>query len=56
MFGVLVLVSVVCISFDMSIVCVYFSIFFFEKSEEMVKNINNNMKFICFEFGICVCY
>lgn len=54
--GVLVLVSVVCISFDMSIVCVYFSVFFFERSQEIVKNINDNMKFICYELGIWVCY
>lgn len=49
--GVLVSVSAVRISPDMSIARVYFSIFPSEKSEEMVKNINNNMKSIRFELG-----
>lgn len=49
--GVLVSVSAVRISPDMSIACVYLSIFPSEKSEEMVKNINNNMKSIRFELG-----
>ena len=40
--GVLVSVSAVRISPDMSIARVYLSIFPSEKSEEMVKNINNN--------------
>ena len=44
--GVLVSVSAVRISPDMSIARVYLSIFPSEKSEEMVKNINNNMKSI----------
>ena len=48
--GVLVSVSVR-ISPDMSIARVYLSIFPSEKSEEMVKNINNNMKSIRFELG-----
>ena len=39
------------ISPDMSIARVYLSIFPSEKSEEMVKNINNNMKSIRFELG-----
>ena len=46
--GVLVSVSAVRISPDMSIARVYLSIFPSEKSEEMVKNINNNMKSIRF--------
>lgn len=49
--GVLVSVSAVRISPDMSIAHVYLSIFPSEKSEEMVKNINNNMKSIRFELG-----
>ena len=49
--GVLVSVSAVRISPDMSIARVYLSIFPSEKSEEMVKNINNNMKSIRFELG-----
>lgn len=49
--GVLVSVSAVRISPDMSITRVYLSIFPSEKSEEMVKNINNNMKSIRFELG-----
>ena len=49
--GVLVSVSAVRISPDMSIVRVYLSVFPSDKSEEMVKNINNNMKSIRFELG-----
>ena len=49
--GVLVSVSAVRISPDMSIARVNLSIFPSEKSEEMVKNINNNMKSIRFELG-----
>ena len=49
--GVLVSVSAVRISPDMSIARVDLSIFPSEKSEEMVKNINNNMKSIRFELG-----
>lgn len=49
--GVLVSVSAVRISPDMNIARVYLSIFPSEKSEEMVKNINNNMKSIRFELG-----
>ena len=49
--GVLVSVSAVRISPDMSIARGYLSIFPSEKSEEMVKNINNNMKSIRFELG-----
>ena len=46
MTGVLVSVSAVRISPDMSIARVYLSIFPSDKGEEMVKNINNNMKSI----------
>ena len=49
--GVLVSVSDVRISPDMSIARVYLSVFPSDKSEEMVKNINNNMKSIRFELG-----
>ena len=42
--GTLVSVSAVRISPDMSIARVYLSVFPSEKAEEMVKNINNNMK------------
>lgn len=49
--GVLVSVSAVRISPDMSIARVYLSVFPSDKSEEMVKNINNNMKPIRFELG-----
>ena len=52
--GVLVSVSAVRISPDMSIARVYLSVFPSDKSEEMVKNINNNMKSIRFELGIRV--
>ena len=47
--GTLVSVSVVRISPDMSIARVYLSIFPSEKGEELVKNINENMKSIRFE-------
>ena len=49
--GVLVSVSAVRISPDMSIARVYLCVFPSDKSEEMVKNINNNMKSIRFELG-----
>ena len=49
--GVLVSVSAARISPDMSIARVYLSVFPSDKSEEMVKNINNNMKSIRFELG-----
>ena len=49
--GVLVSVSTVRISPDMSYARVYLSIFPSERSEEIVKNINDNMKSIRFELG-----
>lgn len=49
--GVLVSVSAVRISPDMSIARAYLSIFPSEKSEALVKNINDNMKSIRFELG-----
>ena len=49
--GVLVSVSVVRISPDMSVARAYLSIFASERSEEIVKNINNNMKSIRYELG-----
>lgn len=51
MHGVLVSVSVVRISPDMSYARVYLSVFPSERSEEIVKNINDNMKSIRFELG-----
>lgn len=51
MHGVLVSVSVVRISLDMSYARVYLSVFPSERSEEIVKNINDNMKSIRFELG-----
>ena len=51
MHGVLVSVSVVRISPDMSYARVYLSVFPSERSEEAVKNINDNMKSIRFELG-----
>ena len=48
--GTLVSVSAVRISPDMS-ARVYLSVFPSEKAEEMVKNINNNMKSIRYELG-----
>lgn len=49
--GILVSVSAVRISPDMSIARVYLSVFPSEKSQEIVKNINNNMKSIRYELG-----
>ena len=49
--GTFVSVSAVRISPDMSIARVYLSVFPSEKAEEMVKNINNNMKSIRYELG-----
>ena len=51
MHGVLVSVSAVRISPDMSVARAYLSIFPSEKSEKIVKNINGNMKSIRFELG-----
>ena len=44
------------ISPDMSIARVYLSVFPSEKAEEMVKNINDNMKSIRYELGTRVRY
>ncbi|MBE6283231.1 MAG: 30S ribosome-binding factor RbfA [Mediterranea massiliensis] len=49
--GVLVSVSAVRISPDMSIARGYLSIFPSEKAEEIIKNINANVKSIRFELG-----
>ena len=49
--GVLVSVSAVRISPDMSIARVYLSVFPSERSQEIVKNINDNMKTIRYELG-----
>ena len=49
--GVLVSVSAVRITPDMSIARVYLSVFPSERSQEIVKNINDNMKSIRYELG-----
>ena len=49
--GILISVSAVRFSPDMSVARAYLSIFPSEKSEEIVKNINGNMKSIRFELG-----
>ena len=49
--GVLVSVSAVRISPDMSIARVYLSVFPSERSQEIVKNINDNMKSIRYDLG-----
>ena len=49
--GVLVSVSAVRISPDMSIARVYLSVFPSERSQEIAKNINDNMKSIRYELG-----
>ena len=51
MHGVLVSVSAVRISPDMSIARAYLSIFPSERAEEIIKNINENTKSIRFEIG-----
>ena len=54
--GVLVSVSAVRISPDMSIARVNLSVFPSDKGTELVKNINDNMKSIRFELGTRVRY
>ena len=49
--GILVSVSAVRISPDMSICRVYLSIFPSERSAEIIANINNNTKQVRFELG-----
>ena len=49
--GVIVSVSEVRISPDLSIAKAYLSVFPSERGEEIVKNINNNMKRIRYELG-----
>lgn len=49
--GILISVSAVRISPDLSVVRAYLSIFPSEKAEEMIKNINENMKSIRYELG-----
>ena len=49
--GILVSVSVVRISPDLSYAKAYLSVFPSERGEEIVKNINDNMKAIRFELG-----
>lgn len=49
--GVLVSVSIVRISPDMSYARAYLSVFPSDRGEEIVKNINDNMKSIRYELG-----
>ena len=49
--GILISVSAVRISPDMSVARAYLSVFPSEKSEEIIKNVNANMKSIRFELG-----
>ncbi|KAA6335126.1 Ribosome-binding factor A [termite gut metagenome] len=49
--GVLISVSVVRISPDMSVARVYLSIFPSDKAQEITKNINDTMKFVRYELG-----
>lgn len=51
MHGVMVSVSAVRISPDLSVARAYLSVFPSDKAEEMVNNINANMKAIRFELG-----
>jgi ribosome-binding factor A len=54
--GTLISVSVVRISPDLSVARVYLSIFPSEKSGELVKNINDNMRSVRYELGKRVRY
>lgn len=54
MHGVLVSVSVVRISPDLSVARGYLSIFPSERAEEIVKNINDNVKSVRYELGMRV--
>ena len=49
--GVLVSVSVVRVSPDLSVAKVYLSIFPSSRAEEIIKNVNDNMKQIRYELG-----
>ncbi len=49
--GILISVSAVRISSDLSIARAYLSIFPSDKSDEILKNINGNMKAIRYELG-----
>ena len=49
--GILISVSAVRISPDMSVARAYLSVFPSERSEEIIKNVNANMKSIRFELG-----
>ena len=49
--GILVSVSAVRISPDLSVARAYLSIFPSEKAEEMIKNINENMKSVRYELS-----
>ena len=51
MHGVMVSVTTVRVSPDLSVCRVYLSIFPSEKSEELLKNINDNQKSIRYELG-----
>ena len=51
MHGVLVSVSAVRISPDMSVARAYLSIFPSERADEIIKNINANMKSVRYELG-----
>jgi ribosome-binding factor A len=51
MHGVLVTVTAVRISPDMSICRAYLSVFPSDKGEEMLKNVNDNQKTVRFELG-----
>lgn len=51
MHGVIVSVSTVRISPDLSVARVYLSIFPSNKAEELIKNVNANMKAVRYELG-----
>ncbi|KAA6311340.1 Ribosome-binding factor A, partial [termite gut metagenome] len=49
--GLLISVSLVHVSPDMSYARIYLSVFPSDRSEEIVKNINNNVKSVRYELG-----
>jgi ribosome-binding factor A len=54
--GLLISVSLVHVSPDMSYARIYLSVFPSERGEEIIKNINNNVKSVRYELGTRIRY
>jgi ribosome-binding factor A len=54
--GLLISVSLVHVSSDMSYARVYLSVFPSDKSQEIIKNMNNNVKSVRYELGTRIRY